>query len=51
MVSHEVALNYPAVLLGCQSVKDLTETSSDVTVELLLPHLGDEDDMIFTVPL
>ena len=51
MVAHEVALEYLAILLGGQGVKDLTQSGSDVTVQFLLPHLRDEDDMIFTVPL
>jgi hypothetical protein len=51
MIVHEVAFYYFAILLGSQSMKDLTEPRTDVAVQALLPHLGDENDMIFAVPL
>jgi hypothetical protein len=51
MVVHEVALEDFAILLSCQSMEDLSQADSDVAIQLLLPHLGDEDAMIFAVPL
>jgi hypothetical protein len=49
MVVHEIALEDFAILLSGQSMKDFSESGSDTAIQFLLPHLGDEDDMILTV--
>ena len=51
MIRFEIAFHDLDIFLSSQGVKDLTETGTDVAVEPVLPHLGDEDDMIFAVPL
>jgi hypothetical protein len=51
MVGHEVALEYPAIFPGCQSMEDLAESRPYLSIEHFLFHLGDKDEMILTVPL
>ena len=51
MIWFEIAFDNSAVLLGCQGVKDLAQTRTNVAVQPVLPHLWDEDEMVLTVPL
>ena len=51
MVRLEVAFQDLAVLLSGQSMKDLSQTGTDISVQPALSHLRDEDDMILAVPL
>jgi hypothetical protein len=51
MVWFEIAFHDLDILLSGQSMKDLTQTGTNVPVQAVLSHLGDEDDMIFAVAL
>jgi hypothetical protein len=47
---HEVTLDDFTILLDGQGMEDFSEPGSDITVQLLLSHLGDEDDVVSAVP-
>jgi hypothetical protein len=51
MVWFEIAFHNLAVFLGGQGVEDLTKPRTNVPIQPVPPHLWDEDDMIFAVPL
>ena len=51
MVGHEVTLDYLAVFLARERVKDFAEARAYLAVEHFLSHLWHKDDMVFTVPL
>lgn len=51
MIRFEIPLQDLAIFLTGQSVKDLAKPGTNAPVQSVLPHLGNEDDMILAVPL
>ena len=51
MVVHKITLQNLAVLLASQRVKYFSKPGPNVAVQFLFSHLGDEDKVVFAVPL
>jgi hypothetical protein len=51
MIRFEIAFHDLDIFLGGQGMKDLAKAGTDVAIEAVLSHLGNEDDMILAVPL
>lgn len=51
VIMHEMTFDDFAILLVSERVKDFTETGSYLAIESFLSHFGNEDEMVFTIPL